>query len=483
MATAHGAWTGPGNGYRSVLVYTLADNGTSVTISTTVKIQFASYAIVGGTVNATSVIGTGSGSSTSRTVTNVNYGPNQTYTLITKSRTYNKTGADQTIALSGNVAEGSATGSTASVNVTVAKLTYPVTYDVNGGDASTTPAAQEKVYGTTLTLTTTVPKRAGCTFLGWATGDEGTGTAYASGGSYTANAPLNLYAIWLGASIPTIEAERTDSQGQEADEGTYGTVAASWQAIGSPAATVTVTATNVTTGASITLTGDTSGSKAAQQGASGNVSALFGADDGQPGALDIDTRYTIRVTVTVEAQDAYSGRTVTASSVAYVTYAYITIDAYAGGHGVAFGKTANREGFDVAMSPLYFSEPPTHDTDLTTYSAASIITANTGSATITSAAARRWGKVVQLSINWTNDSAITVPATGNISNVTVGTIAEGLRPAILSAAHSYGDSAGAAWYYVATNGTVQLGAMEGTGAERTIAAGTTFNMLCTFVLP
>lgn len=475
MATVYGAWQS-GVSYRSVLVYTLTDNGTSVTINTTLKVEIGEHNIYGFNWTGTTAIGTGSGSTASHTYTYTDYRQRQTYTLFSHSRTYNKTGADQTIAISGKVAVEGATGSTASVNVTVAKMTYPVTYDVNGGDSATTPASQTKVYNATLTLTTTVPKRTGCTFLGWNTKNDGTGTHYPSGGSYTLNEALKLYAMWLGTSVPTVECERTDAQGEEADEGTYGSVQASWQALGTVTASIAVTARNVTAESAITLDGDTTGSLAAGGTASGNVSSIFG------GTLSADVRYT--VTVTVTATTTYNGgSTVSSTATAYVNLAYITIDVLAGGHGVAFGKTANREGFDVAMSPLYFSEPPTHDTDLTTAVAANVVTANSGVTTIDSAQARRWGKVCQLYINWKNVAAITVPASGNISNVTVGTVAEGLRPAILTAAHSYGDSAGAAWYYLNSQGNISLGAMEGTGVERTIAAGTTFNFLCTFILP
>lgn len=480
MATVYGAWTGPGASFRSVLVYTLTETDTSVTISTTLRIQTKDYTIVDTPISGTTTIGTGSGASSSATIRNA--AANTTTTILTKTRTYAKTTANQTIALNGVVTLMGAT-STASVNVTVMRFSYPVTYDANGGDASSVPAAQTKWWGTNLTLSSTVPTRPGCTFLGWATAADGTGTAYAAGQVYTGNHALTLYAMWLGVSVPTIETQRTDSEGAEADEGTYGTLAASWQVIGSPAADVAVVATNVNTGATIALSGDATGSKAAQQALTGNVSALFGADEGQSGALDTDTRYTIRVTVTATALNAYSGSTVSATATSYITYAYITMDFRVGGRGVSFGKTAVRDGFDMAMEPFYAKVPAQHDTDLLSHTIASIIAANDSDVTITSATVKTWGKVAQLYINWTNKAAITVPASGNISNVTIGTVAEGLRPAILTAAHSYGDSAGAAWYYVSPNGTVQLGAMEGTGTERTIAANTTFNLLCTYILP
>ena len=72
--------------------------------------------------------------------------------------------------------------------------TYPVTYDANEGiDA---PSAQTKTHGTALTLSSTVPARTGYTFTGWNTEANGSGTAYASGTSYSTDAALTLYAQW-----------------------------------------------------------------------------------------------------------------------------------------------------------------------------------------------------------------------------------------------------------------------------------------------
>lgn len=57
-------------------------------------------------------------------------------------------------------------------------------------------ANQTKTYGAPLTLSATKPTRAGHTFLGWNTKADGSGTSYAAGGSYTANAAATLYAQW-----------------------------------------------------------------------------------------------------------------------------------------------------------------------------------------------------------------------------------------------------------------------------------------------
>lgn len=72
--------------------------------------------------------------------------------------------------------------------------TYTVSYNANGG--SNAPGNQTKTYGTNLTLTSNKPTRTGYTFDGWNTQSDGKGTNYASGGTYSANAAVTLYAKW-----------------------------------------------------------------------------------------------------------------------------------------------------------------------------------------------------------------------------------------------------------------------------------------------
>lgn len=72
--------------------------------------------------------------------------------------------------------------------------TYTVSYNANGGGG--VPGSQTKTYGQTLKLSTTKPTRTGYTFTGWNTKSDGSGTNYASGANYTANAAVTLYAKW-----------------------------------------------------------------------------------------------------------------------------------------------------------------------------------------------------------------------------------------------------------------------------------------------
>lgn len=74
------------------------------------------------------------------------------------------------------------------------KATYTVSYNANGGSGA--PSAQTKTSGTNLTLSSTRPTRTGYTFNGWNTNSSGTGTNYASGGTYSSDAAVTLYAKW-----------------------------------------------------------------------------------------------------------------------------------------------------------------------------------------------------------------------------------------------------------------------------------------------
>lgn len=85
-------------------------------------------------------------------------------------------------------------GHTFSIKYPAYAQTYTIAYNANGGSGA--PSSQTKTYGTTLTLSTTIPTRTGYTFLGWSTSSTATTAQYQPGGSYTANASATLYAVW-----------------------------------------------------------------------------------------------------------------------------------------------------------------------------------------------------------------------------------------------------------------------------------------------
>lgn len=71
---------------------------------------------------------------------------------------------------------------------------WPVRYNANGGSGA--PGSQTKVYGSALPLSAQAPTRAGHVFLGWSTRSNATSPDYLAGGSYVADAPATLYAVW-----------------------------------------------------------------------------------------------------------------------------------------------------------------------------------------------------------------------------------------------------------------------------------------------
>lgn len=169
--------------------------------------------------------------------------------------------------------------------------TWPVTYNINGGDASSVPLSQTKTYGVNLPLRTTIPTRTDYVFVEWNTKSNGTGTAYEPGATYKGNAALTLYAIWkLDYKAPRISrltVARCNSLGTEVEDDTYGTYAhinltAAWDRV---PATITISWSSATA-----ESGSTSWTEdASSLEVDGNI---FGN-----GTLDPDSVYTVVVTV------------------------------------------------------------------------------------------------------------------------------------------------------------------------------------------
>ena len=109
---------------------------------------------------------------------------------------------------------------------TTATLTVPapysITYNANGGNGA--PAADYKCYGINKTLSSTVPTRDGYTFIGWNTEQNGSGTSYAKGATYSANASATLYAKWTANTYKVKFNGNGNTGGSMSDQNfTYGT--------------------------------------------------------------------------------------------------------------------------------------------------------------------------------------------------------------------------------------------------------------------
>lgn len=83
--------------------------------------------------------------------------------------------------------------------------TYTVVYSGNGADNGTAPDSQVKTQNLAMVVADNTGNlvKTGYTFVGWNTAADGTGTNYAPGASYTANASATLYAQWANTP-PTI---------------------------------------------------------------------------------------------------------------------------------------------------------------------------------------------------------------------------------------------------------------------------------------
>lgn len=214
--------------------------------------------------------------------------------------------------------------------------TYTVTYNANGGSGA--PANQTKTYGVNLTLSSTKPTRANYNFKGWGASASSTTVSYAAGGTYKDNAPITLYAIWelayVKPRITNLSVKRCNSNGTAQDDGTYALVSFSWA--------TDKTVSSITAAWSSESGG--SGSKTiSASGTSGTVSQAIG------GSLGTD--YTYNITVTVADSGGSTPETRTLNGLAF------TMDALAGGKGVAFGKPAELEGWaDFTYKTIHRSE-------------------------------------------------------------------------------------------------------------------------------
>lgn len=210
--------------------------------------------------------------------------------------------------------------------------TYTVTYNANGGSGA--PARQTKTYGKTLTLSNTKPTRTNYTFKGWGTSASTSTVSYAAGGSYTTNASITLYAVWeLAYAKPRIayaEAVRCGMSGDPRDDGTYAKVQFNWTT-DKEVCSITISANSTSS------TGDVIGIETAVS-ASGRIgieSVVIG--DGQ---LSVEKTYTIVITISDSLSEGYSSsKSITLPGQKF------TMDAKAGGDGIAFGKPAEMDNF------------------------------------------------------------------------------------------------------------------------------------------
>lgn len=188
---------------RSYCTYNQTETGTAVTISGTIGLQHngSAYTAVSGLAYS-AVLFRGSYTLVKETSELSSIAKHTSWTTVTStsfSYTINKTTSNQSIIfkIGVGITSGAEVTPTSSANITIsvpALEKYTVTYNANGG--SDGPSSQTKLYGTDLTLSSIVPARQNYSFYHWNTAVDNTGTSYAPGASYTADAALYLYAIW-----------------------------------------------------------------------------------------------------------------------------------------------------------------------------------------------------------------------------------------------------------------------------------------------
>jgi len=217
-------------------------------------------------------------------------------------------------------------------------LTYTVKYDANGGSGA--PGNQTKTYGVTLTLSSTKPTRANYNFKGWGTSASSTTVSYASGGSYTANSGITLYAVWelayLKPRIVNLSIVRSDSSGTADDEGTNALVIFDWEC--------DKTVASITIKWKLPSESTWTSSTVSASGTAGTVSHVAGNN-----TLSTESSYDIQITVTDGGGSSYAIGTLTSMK--------FVVDFLSGGKGIAFGKTAELEDTAEFEFDAKFNKP------------------------------------------------------------------------------------------------------------------------------
>lgn len=113
-------------------------------------------------------------------------------------------------------------------------------------------------------------------------------------------------------------------------------------------------------------------------------------------------------------------------------------------------------------------------------SGTSLITPETGW-TVNNCQIARWGQIIQIYASMKKNATISVTSTGNITNIFLGTLNSVYWPKDFPAYAWFGDDTHA-WGYVGTDGRISIGAFDGTGSSRSIAANTNIYLYSRYIL-
>ena len=243
---------------------------------------------------------------------------------------------------------------------------HTVRYDANGGSGA--PAAQKKVYGQQLNLSTTAPTRTNYVFEGWSTSRNGS-VAYQPGDRYEPDADMTLYAAWKLSSKPPVisqfVAQRVNSSGNPDDAGTRVRLSATWSVDtdGDSGNTVqSVVFAHYDPEADSWV--DTAVSASGTSGTSSTILSSLGAD----------RSWRLRVTVT----DKHGGSSATTT----IGPQRLLLDFSPSGKGIGIGIGAPDEGVSIYGSPVLING---YDLIPHVYASGEFLTYNAGFADYTGA--------------------------------------------------------------------------------------------------
>lgn len=232
---------------------------------------------------------------------------------------------------------------------------YTVSYNANGGSGA--PSAQTKIYGQTLTLSSTIPTMANHDFLGWATSSTATSATYCTGtnhttnNTYSTNAALSLYAVWkVSHANPTISSLVVQRCVEDASGNiSYGGKTYALAADGELCyVTGTVSVDNTTMGFTDTKLKSVTvqvGTNAAETVSVSTTATSASISFVSANAVARDSTYKVTLTV-VDSHDFSSFKT------SNISRAFFTMHFREGGDGVGIGTPSLGAGFlDIGMTP------------------------------------------------------------------------------------------------------------------------------------
>ena len=292
-------------------------------------------------------------------------------------------------------------------------IKYTISFNANSNDTvENLPTGQQKSHGVNLTITNKTPTRTNYNFLGWGTSASATTVAYAPGSEYTKDAPLTLYAIWSSSytkpRIKNSKAYRCTKSGLESDSGTYIKVTFDWET------DLDVTALRyqykLSTDADWTETLDHALPAEGESMRSGSVTDIVIGDPSNNLSFDVNKAY--KIDILVADAGGYSYHIQTVNAVIY------PLDILKGGKGIAFGKPAEYEKFDVAFNANFDKDVNVKGSlksrgysCFTTFDTIGIVNGGTGATNQEKAAKNLgYGKILSSRAAWmTSDHSITLP--------------------------------------------------------------------------